>query len=58
VVLRTECFGELKEDPATAELRNDIAALESLCAEQIASLQQTVAGELAAIKAKLARVSK
>lgn len=57
-VLRSECFGELKEDPAVAELRSDIAALEALCAEQVASLQQTVASEIASIKAKLARVSK
>lgn len=51
---RKECFGELKEDPAIAELRNDIGALEGMIAETTAQLQQ----ELAQLKAKLARVSK
>lgn len=51
---RAQCFGDLKEDPAIAELRNDIGALEGLIAESTASLQQ----QLSQLKAKLAQVSK
>jgi hypothetical protein len=51
---RKECFGEIKEDPAVAELRGDVAALESLISETVASLQQ----QLASVKAKLAQVAK
>lgn len=52
--VRKECFGDLKEDPAIAELRGDIAALEGLIVESTATLQQ----QLASVKAKLAQVAK
>lgn len=50
---RKECFGDLKEDPAIAEMRAEIEALGALHAENTATFQQ----ELAQLKAKLARLA-
>lgn len=50
--LRVQCFGDLKEDPAVAEMRFEIAALDALCTETFATIQQQVAE----MRAKLGKI--